>query len=358
MIRHPIALAALLVTAGAAHAQSTVNIFALVDVNVSRYGAGSKSGAGDDTAVNDGTVNGLNGSRWGIRAVEDLGDGLKAGVLLESGVLADSGALGQGGRSFGRQGYIYLSSARFGELRLGRQYILEDSTMYQTNPFGNALTLNPGTGVTNVGKSLPFWLNAPRADNVIQVQTINYGGFQAFAQFAPQEGTQDRFHGLKLSYANGGLTTAMSYEWNKSLATGDNVNKSLTLAANYDFKTFKLYGGIQRNKDLSPASGNGAFIGNNLVVTGPISFTATEINGYTVGGEVPMGAFLFGANYTTVKYESAAGQDLSLGKFAIGARYGLSKSTFLYTSASRATGDLKDYIAQESVVQAGIRTSF
>jgi hypothetical protein len=39
-------------------------------------------------------------------------------------------------------------------------------------------------------------------------------------------------------------------------------------------------------------------------------------------------------------------------------RYGLSKTAFLYASASQATGDLKDYIAQEGVTQAGLRVSF
>lgn len=351
--------AAVAATAAAGvQAQSSVTIFALVDVNLTHYSAGSKSGAADDNVVNDGTVNGLNGSRWGIRTNEDLGGGLKAGVLMESGVLADTGALGQGGRAFGRQIYVFLSSDQFGELRLGRQYIFEDSVMGQTNPFGNALTLNPGTGVTNVGKALPFWLNAPRADNVIQLQTLNYGGFQAGVQLAPQEGAQDRFHGLKLSYAKDALTTALSYEWNKSQATGDSVNKSLTLAANYNFGSFKLFGGIQRNSELRTTSGNGAFIGSNLVVTGPVSFTADAIKGYTVGAEVPWGRFLFGANYTAVKYESAAGQDLSLGKAAVGVRYGLSKSHFLYASASQATGDLKDYIAQSGVAQAGLRVAF
>ncbi|MEK8033441.1 porin [Ideonella sp. DXS29W] len=349
---------ALAAAAGPAQAQSSVNLYALVDVNVSHYSAGSKSGAVDDTAVNDGTTNGLNGSRWGIKAYEDLGGGLKAGVLLESGVLADTGNLGQGGRSFGRQGYIFLSSASLGELRLGRQYIFEDSVMWQTNPFGNALTLNPGTGVTNVGKGLPFWLNAPRADNVIQWQSLNYGGFQAAVQVAPQEGAQDRFHGLKLSYGAGAFNTAVSYEWNKSQTESGNVNRSLTLAANYDFGSVKVLGGVQRNSELRTTSGNGAFIGSNLVVTGPVSFTAEQINGYTLGAEVPWGRFLFGANYTGVKYESATGQSLSLGKVALGARYGLSKTTFVYASASQATGDLKDYIAQRSVTQAGLRVSF
>ncbi|MGM9486814.1 porin [Ideonella sp. YS5] len=349
---------ALLAAAGAAQAQSSVNLFALVDANLTHYSAGSKSGAGDDNVVNDGTVNGLNGSRWGIKANEDLGNGLRAGVLLESGVLVDTGSLGQGGRSFGRQGYIFLSSADLGELRIGRQYIFEDSVMWQSNPFGNALTLNPGTAVTNVGKSLPFWLNAPRADNVIQLQSLSYGGFQAGVQVAPQEGAQDRFLGLKLSYGAGPLYTGLSYEWNKSQAEGKNVNKSLTLAANYDFGVVKVLGGLQRNSELRTTSGNGAFIGSNLVVTGPVSFTADQIKGYTIGAEVPWGRFTFGANYTGVKYEAADGQNLSLGKVAVGVRYGLSKTAFLYASASQATGDLKDYIAQEGVSQAGLRVSF
>jgi len=270
----------------------------------------------------------------------------------------DTGTLGQGGRVFGRQGYVWLSSATLGEIRLGRQYILEDSTMFQTNPFGNALTLNPGTGVTNVGKALPFWLNAPRADNIVQVQTLNYSGFQAFAQVAPQEGTQDRFYGTKLAYATGGLTTAASYEWNKSVKTGDNVNKSLTLAANYNFGPVKLLAGIQRNRKLSTASGNGAFQGSNLTVTGDTTFTADHTNGSTVGVEVPLGNWLLGANFSQVTYSPVTGSGLKLGKLAAGARYSLSKNTYLYTSASTATGDLKDYISQKSVVQAGLRTAF
>lgn len=352
------ALAALLGLAGAAQAQSSVTVFGLIDVNATHYSAGQRSGGASNWALNDGTVNGLNGSRWGIRTTEDLGGGLKASVLLESGLTADTGALGQGGRSFGRQVYLALSSASLGEIRFGRQYLLEDSVMGQTNPFGNALTLNPGTGITNAGKALPFWLNAPRADNVVQVQSLNLGGFQAAAQLAPGETTADRFHGLKLTYGSGAFNSALSYEWNRSRVTGDNVNQSLTLAANYNFGSFKLLGGVQRNRQLATGSGNGAFTGANLVVTGDTTLTADRTDAYTVGVELPHGNFLFGANYSLVTYADAGSHSLNLGKFALGARYGLSKNTFLYAALSQATGDLKDYIAQKSVVQAGMRMAF
>ena len=186
--------AAALLAAGASQAQSSVTLYGLIDLAVDNYKAGSAAGGTNVWKLNDGVVNGLNGSRWGVRVAEDLGGGLRANAVLEGGLSADTGALGQGGLAFGRQAYVGLSSASFGEVRLGRQYILEDSTMGLSNPFGNAAVNNQGTGVTNLGKALPFWLNAPRANNVIQYQTPTMGGFYAAAQLAPGEATADRFH--------------------------------------------------------------------------------------------------------------------------------------------------------------------
>jgi len=344
---------------GTAQAQSSVTLYGLVDLAIDHYKAGSRSGAGNVWKMNDGVVNGLNGSRWGVRVSEDLGGGLKANAVLESGLNADTGTAGQGGLAFGRQVYVGLSSASLGELRMGRQYILSDSVVGQGNPFGNALVNNPTTSVTNMGRNLPLWLNAPRADNVVQYQTPSFAGFSLAGQVAPGEGTADRFHGVKAAYAMGPLSAALSYEWNKPRAGGDDTNKSLTIGANYDFGVVKVLGGIQDNKNLTTTSGNGAASGvSNLIVTGATSFTARDTRGYTVGVEVPVGLTLIGANYTVVKYESAAGQSQDLGKLALAARYALSKTTFLYAGASMATGDLKDYISQKTVLQAGMRTAF
>jgi predicted porin len=351
--------AAALLAAGASQAQSSVTLYGLIDLAVDNYKAGSAAGGTNVWKLNDGVVNGLNGSRWGIRVGEDLGGGLRANAVLEGGLSADTGALGQGGLAFGRQAYVGLSSSSFGEVRLGRQYILEDSTMGLSNPFGNAAVNNQGTGVTNMGKALPFWLNAPRANNVIQYQTPVMGGFYAAAQLAPGEATADRFHGTKLGFASGPFNAAVSYEWNKSRTTGDNTNKSLTVAANYNFGVLKLLGGIQRNDDLTTTAGNGAFTGANLAVTsGKGTFTVAKINGYTAGVEIPVGAMTLGINYSGVKYESAAGQDVTLGKAAFAGRYGLSKSTFLYAGFSVSTGDLKEYITENRVVQAGLRMAW
>jgi len=352
------AAALVLCGASSAFAQTNVTLFGLVDLNVSNYSSGSKANAGNLTLMQDGTTNGLNGSRWGIRTTEDLGGGLKAGVWMEAGLNADNGNLAQGGRAFGRQIFVSLSSPTAGELRVGRQYVLEDGVMGLTNPFGNALVLNQGTAVTNMGKSLPFWLNAPRADNLIQYKMPTVEGFSAAAQIAPGEGTSDRFHGLMAGYAKGALNTAFSYEWSKPRAGGGPANKSFTLGANYNFGGFKLLGGIQRNDKLTTTSGNGAAAGIGLTVTGPVSFTANQIHGYTVGVEIPQGSLLWGANYSSVKYESATGAGATLGKLGLGVRYGFSKNTFLYSGISLAAGDLKEYISQKRVMQAGMRMAF
>lgn len=362
MTKKQIALtAALLALVGSASAQSTVTIFGLVDVNLTNYSAGDKSGATNVTKMNDGVNNGLNGSRWGIRTNEDLGGGLNAGVLLESGFNVDTGASGQGGRLFGRQSFISLTSASAGGLRLGRQYVLSDSVIGQGNPFGNALVNNPTTSVTNVGKNLPYFLNPARSDNVIQYETPSFGGLSAAAQYAPGEGTFDTYQGVRLAYANAPFYVGAAYEWNKDRTTGEASNKALSLSANYNFGGFKLLGGLQRSTDLTTTSGNGTASGvSNLTLTGPNgTFTLKNFNGYTVGVEAPVGATAtLGLNYTIMKYEGTLGQTTNVGKLALAARYGLSKNTFLYAGASIATGDLKEYITEKTVVQAGLRTAF
>ncbi|WP_382324125.1 porin [Hydrogenophaga sp. UC242_50] len=113
MKKHAIALAALGLVSGYASAQSSVTLYGVVDVALERV-----KGATSVTRVTSGQQQ---GSRWGLRGTEDLGGGLKATFLLESGFNADVGTLGQGGRLFGRQGYVGLGG-NWGTVRLGRQY--------------------------------------------------------------------------------------------------------------------------------------------------------------------------------------------------------------------------------------------
>jgi len=360
----PYVAIALVALAGTASAEDSVKLYGLLDINLSNYSAGDQSqgtgSTGNKLVLQDGVTNGLNGSRWGIKAQKDLNGGLVGGALLEAGVNTDTGAAGQGGLAFGRQIYVSLAKDGAGELRVGRQYVLSDSVIGMGNPFGNALVNNPTTGVTDVNKKLPYFLNPSRADNVVQYQTPAFGGVTAAIQVAPGETTADDFYGVRAVYANGPLNIGASYEWNKDRTTSATTNKVVSVSANYNFGSFKLLGGLQNNMDLSTTAGNGTASGIQTTVTGANgAFTMTKFNGYTVGAEVPVGsADVIGVNYTLMTYDNGSGTTANLGKVALAVRHDLGKDTFVYAGLSSAVGDLKDYISEKTVVQVGLRTAF
>ncbi len=88
------------------------------------------------------TSGSVNGSRWGLRGSEDLGGGLKAIFTLENGFGINDGTLKQGGRLFGRQAFVGLSSDQFGAVTLGRQY---DSMVDYVGPLALTGTQYGGT---------------------------------------------------------------------------------------------------------------------------------------------------------------------------------------------------------------------
>lgn len=135
-----LALVALGAFAGAAHAQSSVTLYGIIDEGfIFNNNAKGVHLYGLSSGV-------MQGSRWGMRGTEDLGGGLKALFVLENGFNVNTGGLGQGGLEFGRQAYVGLSSG-FGTLTMGRQY---DSVVDFVGPleagdqWGGYLAAHPG----------------------------------------------------------------------------------------------------------------------------------------------------------------------------------------------------------------------
>ncbi|WP_088502552.1 porin [Burkholderia ubonensis] len=115
--RLPPSIATIAALSGAAHAQSTVTLYGIVDNGiVYTHNSGGKS---TQVGLNSGS---LSGSRWGLKGAEDLGGGLKAIFQVENGVNLNTGKMNQGGRLFGRQSYVGLKSSTFGTLTAGRVY--------------------------------------------------------------------------------------------------------------------------------------------------------------------------------------------------------------------------------------------
>ena len=126
-----IALAVLGTFSTIAAAQSSVTLYGRLDENVTYQDPGKNAAASSGgrlgkgvTKLNDGGVNGIGGSRWGMRGSEDLGDGLRAYFVLESSISGDTGVGGgatlSGSGFFNRQSYVAIGSKTLGDIRLGR----------------------------------------------------------------------------------------------------------------------------------------------------------------------------------------------------------------------------------------------
>jgi predicted porin len=169
---------------GVAHAQSSVTLYGLIDEAV-RF---QTSAAGNTTGVNEGAVN---GNRWGLKGVEDLGGGNRAIFQLESGFNIANGKSDQQGQLFGRFAWVGLQSDRFGTVKLGRQYGgIYNFYAFNFDPIG-------GGNINATDWSL--FLVGIRFDNTVQYE-------KAFGPVTLQ--VQHAFGGQPGSNASGSTTTA------------------------------------------------------------------------------------------------------------------------------------------------------
>ncbi|MDR6202943.1 porin [Paraburkholderia graminis] len=203
------------VFATAAHAQSSVTLYGLIDAGITY--TNNQHGRSNWQQ----TSGSVNGSRWGLRGAEDLGGGLKAIFTLENGFGINDGSLKQGGREFGRQAFVGLSSNQFGAVTLGRQY---DSMVDFVGPLALTGTQYGGTQFAH-----PFdndnLNNSFRINNSVKYTSANYGGFKfgGLYGFSNQADgfANNRAYSAGASYNWGGLNVGAAYlQLNNNGATG------------------------------------------------------------------------------------------------------------------------------------------
>ncbi|MCA8091678.1 porin [Burkholderia anthina] len=269
-----LALVALGAFAGAAHAQSSVTLYGIIDEG---FIFNNNAKGGHLYGLSSGV---LQGSRFGLRGTEDLGGGLKAIFALENGFDVNSGKLGQGGLMFGRQAYVGLSS-QIGTVTLGRQY---DSVVDFVGPleagdqWGGYIAAHPG--------DLDNFNNAYRVNNAVKFTSQTYGGFS--------------FGGL---YSFGGQAGQFSKNQVWSLGAGYN-NGPLVLGVGYlNARTPGNFGGMFNNGSSAATT----------AVSSPVyGAYANNANTYQVigaGGAYTFGAATIGATYSNIKFKGfSAGQ--------------------------------------------------
>lgn len=306
-----------LFAAGAAQAQSNVQVYGLLDMGVD-YASDSKAGGGSLTRVSSG---GMNTSRWGLRGTEDLGGGMKAVFQLESGILMDTGA--QDGVLFKRQANVGLEGG-FGRVVLGRSFTSVYDTVIGFDPMGFApfyswATSGPATGPAKYGFTTAF-------DNLVKYSGT-VGDFKVGASYGFGEqttGARDSTKmGTSLVYGSGPLKLMGTWErinGNTVAATGNrDKNTVWHLGADYTVGAWRLTGVVRDYK----------------LVSGKALTADVDATTYWGGVNYKVDATtLTGAIYHINVKNVAGGKDADPTMYVARYRYALSKRTDLYVAAA------------------------
>lgn len=290
-------LAALaLLGASAAFAQSSVTIYGRVNTTIERQ----KEGDAKTTGLYD------DNSRWGIRGVEDLGGGLKAGFTLESGFNVDTGAGSRPtGMSFNRQSEVNLSGG-FGMVRLGNFF---PESYFATVDYSSLHNHDTGSSEDALFYD-PVWFGPRGTGNKASYRTPNFGGVTVEGTVSLHEqpsGTGGKNgYDLAANYTAGPLHVGFGY-------TGANDNWGARLQALYNFGPFTVAGYYERDKDE-----------NLLLPTG-----AGSRNNFRLAGMYVLGASEFHVNVGRANKWSNV-RDSSATQWTLGYNYNLSKRTKLY----------------------------
>ena len=297
--------AAMGVLCGTANAQSSVTLYGTVDLN-GHY------------VKNDGTArvftlgqDGLNFSQLGFRAIEDLGGGLKAGILLLAGVNSDTGTANA--KFWSRRSTISLYSPA-GELRLGRDYNLAAISNTYFDTFG----------ALGVGNALNVFQRyaGTRQDNAISyLLPQNLGGWYGQAMVAAGEGGTSgdwpgRYLGTRVGFASGpfdvvAVVAQQRYDRNFASSLAGDEQHTYNFAGKWDFGFAKVLAVFDREQ---------------------LSRGVHENRG-TISASVPIGLGEIHAGYDLSKLDKN-GPTFTVDQVKAGYVYNLSKRTALYGTGS------------------------
>lgn len=356
-----LAAAAAMCSASAA----SVTLYGIIDTGFAynSYNDDNYSTLTDNADNSFGMMSGQSsGSRFGLKGVEELGNGLTVGFILENGFNSDTGAMGDD-RLFNRESSIYIEGG-FGKFGMGRLSTLANDS--GTTGLGGYFS-SFGTGWGDVGVQNYMQAYRPtRMDNMVYYKTPNFAGAEVWVLYGmgdeedktyENESSRDRYYAAAVTYNNGGLSlygavdvlNKASFGTNNTADTEDD-QITITAAVNYDCGFAKSYLGVHwfdnaKAVGASSYDGDWSRLGNFGKTKG-----YGDANGWSVmaGVDIPVGN---GKVKTTLGYLDAssdnegidgADADQDLKRFMVGAgyEYYLSKRTTVYMGA----GYLQDSI--------------
>ena len=338
-----IAIAAL-AAVGAASAQSSVTLYGLADVYVGQVKTSTTDDEGVKTVTKSTGFNsgGLQGSRVGVKGVEDLGNGLKAVFNYEMGFDAIDGQLTEYGSSddkgvgFGRRAVVGVQGG-FGSVLLGRDY----------TPLFNLLGASSVDGLSSF-ETVGADIYTDRTNGIHYAGNFSGVGVQAFAGYNREKTTDDlgvdtdtkyQGYGLGVSYANGPFMVGLAAQEFKDKTNGvqDGKRSEAGVGASYDFGAAKLFANyVQLRAHGDAASDYAGAVG----APNAAGFDKVKSEEANIGVRVPFGAASVMAGYGHNRAKAyidgtqvgkAKGND-----WVVGANYAFSKRTDVYARVGRS----------------------
>lgn len=395
------AVAVLGAFAGSALA-ADVTLYGLVDTGFA-YNHVDSDKANTDATDSFGMKSGMgSGPRFGLKGVEDLGDGLKVGFILENQFNSDDGTLKTPNTLFHREASLFLEGG-FGKLAFGRIGSINQGTgsfaqLSALSAFGTSTWGGYAANIDNTIKG------GAVQNNMIAYASPVFAGVQVFAQYAmgandqENESSSDRYYAIGATYKNGPLSLLFSVDStnyksygeytsaeDKAVKTVADVDDSytITFGGNYDFEVVKVYAGVQYFDNVVPFGALLDFsdlyvkgFGANVSLSAPVAGgTAMFGLGYVDGEVSQVSAFASqkpGKDAADKPTPSAAdtAKDLKDAEFkryvvSVGYDYNLSKRTDVYAVASYMQDKidynntaLKDRDPSACTVAVGLRHKF
>jgi predicted porin len=310
----------------AAHAQSSVTLYGLLDIGLNYT---TNIGGHHQYSMDAGN---LAGNRWGMKGTEDLGGGLKALFVLENGFSLANGRLGQGGDEFGRHAYVGLSSSKIGTVTFGRQYDAITDLTYMfvaAQTWAGYAAAHPGDVDNTDGSN--------HINNAIKFTSVSFGGFTF-------EGT----------YSLGGV------------AGNFNQNQIWTVAANYVRGPLTVGAAFADAQDPNfsyfgnnaASSATGSNMGGSRVYSGYASAKRQQI--FTAGAAYVLGRATIAVDYSNTQFKgigtlpglpaTGAGGDARFHDIEVNVLYQFSPTVF----AGAGYNYLKGYGVNAATYQQGV----
>jgi len=285
-----------LAAASGAHAQSSVQLYGLMDLSFPTYI--THADAKGNHLIGMGNADGepwFSGSRWGLRGAEDLGGGTKLIFTLESEFVVANGNMEDPGQIFDRDAWVGIENDTYGKFTAGFQNtIARDAAAIYGDPYGSAKLRYEEGGWTNSNnfKQMIFYAagaTGTRYNNGLAWKKLFSNGIFASAGYAFSNSTSfasGSTYQAALGYNGGPFNVSAFY--NHVNNTGF-VDQTWSVGGNYTFGIARINAGYFR------------YLGNQG------SLGQRQDNAWTVSFKLaPKGPFDYELGYQQMRVHNAA----------------------------------------------------